>query len=47
MARVMNEVDVYTDGRWVTDVQFKRKWQAFLFHMILNRSLHSAGVRNY
>lgn len=46
-SRVLNEVSVYDEGHWVTDVVFRYKWQARLFHLILNQSLHSAGVRNY
>lgn len=40
-------VDLYENGRWTSEVGFKYKWQALLFHLILNRSHEHAGVRKY
>lgn len=40
-------VDVYDNGHFVTQVMFKKKWQARLFHELLNRSVLHAGVRVY
>lgn len=41
------EVSVYHNGNWLTDVGFKWKWQAYLFHLLLNQSDEHAGVREY
>lgn len=40
-------VFLYEDGHFETEVVFRRKWQAWLFHTILNKSLHHAGMRGY
>lgn len=40
-------VQVYHDHHYVTDVEFRRKWMAKLFHILLNRSVWSMGVREY
>ncbi|USH44527.1 hypothetical protein SEA_CASSITA_73 [Microbacterium phage Cassita] len=40
-------VALYVEGHWLTDVGFKYKWQAWLFHAILNKSIDAAGVRHY
>ena len=40
-------VGVYHFGQFLTEVAFKRKWQAFLFHLLLNKSLNHAGTRDY
>ncbi len=42
-------VGVYSpEGRWLTDVIFKYKWQARLFHLLLNASkTWHAGTRHY
>jgi hypothetical protein len=31
-------IAVYSDHHWVTSVSFRYRWQATLFHMLLNRS---------
>lgn len=41
------KVGVYFLGRFQSEVAFKRKWQARLFHLLLNRSLNHAGTRDY
>jgi len=43
----VNQVDFYEEGVFVAAVVFAKKWQARLFHLILNRSLNHAGVRKY
>lgn len=40
-------VPVYEDHRWVTTVSFEYRWQAFLFHTLINKSLYHAGTRKY
>lgn len=40
-------VGVYHYGQRTSTVSFKRKWQAKLFHLLLNRSLNHAGTREY
>lgn len=42
-----NKVGLYQHGRYESTVAFKRKWQARLFHLLLNRSLNHAGTREY
>lgn len=42
-----NEVDIYNNGQYRMTVQYKHKWQALLFHWLLNQSEYAAGVRNY
>lgn len=41
------KVGVYFLGRFHSEVAFKRKWQALLFHLLLNKSLNHAGTRDY
>lgn len=43
----MSSVPVYEDHRHVTTVVFKHKWEAFLFHTLINRSLFHLGTRKY
>ena len=40
-------VALYLHGSWYCDVEFDYKWQAWLFHTILNYSRDAAGVRHY
>lgn len=40
-------VTFYEDGSRITHVRFRTKLEAWLFHLLLNRSIHHAGVRNY
>lgn len=40
-------VDVYEVGHYTTYVEFRHKWMAWLFHILLNRSINHAGARNY
>lgn len=40
-------VGVYRNGEWFITVTFKRKWQARLFHFLLNQTDEWAGVRDY
>lgn len=40
-------VDFYWDHHYRSSVVFKHKWQAFLFHILLNKSLDTQGVRRY
>lgn len=42
-----HRVGLYYYGQRNSTVQFKRKWQAFLFHLLLNKSLNHAGSREY
>jgi len=41
-------VDVYNDdGHFITEVILQHKWQALLFHWLLNSSVYNRGVRKY
>lgn len=40
-------VGLYNKAHWVTDVEFKYRWQARLFHWILNKSFWHMGTRGY
>ena len=40
-------VGVYHYGQHNFTVSFKHKWQAYLFHLLLNASLNHAGTRDY
>lgn len=42
-----SRVLVYHMGNHNSTVSFKHKWQAYLFHLLINRSLNHAGVRDY
>jgi hypothetical protein len=41
------KVSVYYDHHWLTTVHFRYKWQAWLFHTLLNGSTseHAGAVR--
>lgn len=47
--RWINHVGVYlaSSHRRTDTVSFKWKWQAFLFHCLLNRSTSHMGTREY
>lgn len=47
MKKYKFKVDLYDTGTFLTDVAFKHKWQALLFHILLNKSLNNNGVRRY
>lgn len=40
-------VGVYDEAHWLLNVHFKHKWQARLFHWLLNHSLFHNGTREY
>lgn len=41
-------VGVYQlDGHRVNTISFKHRWQAYLFHIILNASISHNGTREY
>lgn len=48
MTEFNNDVGVYVfSANWLTDVSFKYKWQARLFHWLLNASENHMGTRGY
>lgn len=48
MHPVNPKVGVYgREGHRATTVSFKRKWQAHLFHLLLNASMSHMGTREY
>lgn len=40
-------VDVYSEHHIIEMVRFKRKWHAWLFHVLINKSLYHQGARRY
>lgn len=43
-----NEVGIYSEsGHWLSTAQFQYKWQAYLFHLLLNASNSHNGTRGY
>lgn len=43
-----NEVGIYSDsGQWLSTAEFSHKWQAYLFHLLLNVSQTHNGTRSY
>lgn len=40
-------VQLYSHGRFIMDVKFEKKWHAWLFHLMLNKSVYQDGVREY
>lgn len=47
MSRYRFAVAVYLDGHFMHEVSFRCKWQAWLFHALLNRSAHHNGSRHW
>lgn len=47
-SRMLYQVGVYYEsGHRADTVNFRRKWQALLFHLLLNRSISHNGKREY
>lgn len=41
-------VGIYSEmGRWIDTAIFRHKWQAYLFHWLLNSSTTHNGTREY
>jgi hypothetical protein len=40
-------VNLYEEGHFITPIRFRHKWQAWLFHVMLNKSLDHRGMRLY
>jgi hypothetical protein len=41
-------IGIYENHRWLSTIIFRYRWQATLFHMLLNASLSEhAGTRDY
>jgi len=48
MTTTSNDVEIYFEsGRWAITVSFTHKWQARLFHILLNNSKTHNGRRGY
>lgn len=39
-------IGIYQRHTWVTSVSFNHRWQATLFHFLVNRSIEHLGSRD-